>query len=155
MDVCDRSIARNNRYRTWIDKYQNAAKNIADQLQTNTENILGLSALESGWGSGPFVANGRNNFFSLHSPAPFENGFVFTTDKVVKVSTFKDYETCALAFAKAYGKYVTGIKDAKEFAKALQKAKKYGINRDGTPVESFATDVANTSASFKVRLNCK
>jgi hypothetical protein len=49
-DPCDRKDPRNNRYRTWIDNYRTAAEQVAAQLKTTTENILGLSALESGWG---------------------------------------------------------------------------------------------------------
>jgi flagellum-specific peptidoglycan hydrolase FlgJ len=154
MDVCDKSNAKNKRYRDWIDQYGAAARVVAADLKIPAENLLGLSALESGWASGPFVRDGRNNFFSMHSPTPFENGVVFTKDKMVRVATFPDYETCLRAFAKSYGKYIIGKAEPNEFAKALQIAKKYGINRDGSPVKTFVPEVADTIKSFKIRMQC-
>lgn len=155
-DVCDRKDGKNNRYLTWIDSYGNAAEKVAADLGTNPENILGISALESGWGTGPFAKDGGNNFFGMHSPQPFENGRIQAAkNKKVWVSTFASYEDSVKAFAKNYGRVIRGIKDAGKFAKALQDAKLFGIYEDGTPVETYARDVANTSESFKVRLKCK
>ncbi len=125
-------------------------------MHTKTENLLGLSALESGWGSGPFVVDGRNNYFSLHSPAPFESEHV-TASKAqnVKVATFKSYEDCLRSFAKSYGPTVQGITDGKKFAEALQKAKKFGINPDSSAVSTFVPNVTSTIHDFAIRLDCK
>jgi len=65
------------------------AQSLADKLHMPVENILGLSAFESGWGKGPYAADGGNNFLSLHYPAPFATGYRTTPDGKAKVATFE------------------------------------------------------------------
>jgi flagellum-specific peptidoglycan hydrolase FlgJ len=52
----------------------------AKELGVPAKNILGLSALESGWGEHPFAAQG-NNYFGIHYPAPFATGYMLTKDR--------------------------------------------------------------------------
>jgi hypothetical protein len=154
MDNCDRQNPRNARYLNWIDMYGPAAASVAAGLKTSEENILGLSAIESAWGQGPFARDGRNNFFSLHYPSPLSTGFVTTADGKVKVSTYLNFASSAKAFAVAYGHLVTGQPSAHTFAASLQNAGKYGINRDGTKVPSFVPDVMSVASGFEERLKC-
>ena len=78
------------------------AAQVAADLAVPTENLLGLSGIESKWGAGPFATNGRNNFFSLHggSDAPFANGSV-TSAQDGTLSTFPSYLDSARSFAVA------------------------------------------------------
>lgn len=58
---------------TFVSKHKAACQPIADQLDVPVENILGLAAQESQYGSGR-IARELNNYFSLHAPAPLQIG---------------------------------------------------------------------------------
>jgi flagellum-specific peptidoglycan hydrolase FlgJ len=49
----------------FIDEHLADPQAGADRLGVPVENILGLSALESGWGEHPFATQG-NNYFGIH-----------------------------------------------------------------------------------------
>jgi flagellum-specific peptidoglycan hydrolase FlgJ len=120
-----------------------------------TANILGLSALESGWGKGRFAKEG-NNFFSLHYPASLAIGSLPAKgDKNVLVAKFASYADSAESFRLDYGSIVQNISDPAGFARALQDAGKYGINRDGTKVSTFVKELSNTVAGLALRLDCE
>lgn len=53
----------------FVDAHLDEAEKGAAELDIPVENILGLSALESGWGASPFAAKG-NNYFGIHWPTP-------------------------------------------------------------------------------------
>jgi hypothetical protein len=122
-----------------------------------TADILGLSALESGWGNGPFVANGRNNFFSQHAPAPDSNGRVPIGGNGRTngyMATYDSYGASAQSFADQYGYIVRDITAPAAFAAALQNAGKYGINRNGTKVPGFVGETENTINGLALRMDC-
>jgi flagellum-specific peptidoglycan hydrolase FlgJ len=122
-----------------------------------TADILGLSALESGWGTGPFVTNGRNNFFSQHAPAPDSNGLAPIGSNAKKygyMATYASYAASAQSFEDQYGSIVEGITDPAAFAAALQNAGKYGINFDGSKVSGFVGETRNTINGLALRLDC-
>ena len=58
----------------FVDAHLVDAQEAADRLGIPVENILGLAALESGWGSSPYAAQG-NNYFGIHYPAPYATGY--------------------------------------------------------------------------------
>jgi hypothetical protein len=119
-----------------------------------TANLLGLSGLESGWGNGPFAANGLDNFFSEHSPAPFQNGSVPARgDPKIKVATFPNYKTSLRSFLKESGQIIAGHTDPYEFARALQNSGKYGIDPNGRRVPSYVNDTARTIIGIQKYLN--
>jgi RHS repeat-associated protein len=150
---CDRSIGNNAMKLDWIAAHGADAAKAGIQIGTTEAIILGLSALESGWGTGPFVANGRNNFFSQHAPAPGSNGSV--TQNGNRMATYAGYLASALGFdASSSGQLIKNMTDPSQVASTLQNAKKYGINRDGTKVKNFVKDVSSTINGLALRLDC-
>jgi len=120
------------------------AQKVADELHVPVENILGLSALESGWGGHPFAAQG-NNYFGIHYPAPFATGYVLTDDGKTKVATFASYADSLRSFVKISGSIVRGKSDPAEFARALQDSRKFGINPDtGEKEPTYVHSTAKT-----------
>src|SRR5690348_5593835 len=53
----------------FVDKYLTATKKTAKQLNVPVEYLLGLAAVESGWGVASRFAVQGNSFFSMHYPA--------------------------------------------------------------------------------------
>jgi hypothetical protein len=51
-----------------------SATQLASQLSTTAGNILGLAGFESGWGTGPLISAGTNNYFSLKAGPAFSYG---------------------------------------------------------------------------------
>lgn len=132
----------------FVSKFYSYAKEIAAELDVPVENILGLCALESGWGGvdkeSRFAREG-NNFFSQHAPAPFSNGTMQNEDDKVKVSTFATIGDSFRSFVTQYGRHVKGIHDPATFAAALQDAGKYGINATtGAKEKGFVPGVVST-----------
>ncbi len=129
---------------TWL------MRKAADELGVPVENILGLSALESGWGNGDFTAAhddrpAGNNYFSLHYPAPFATGYVKAKGSNSKVATFASYADSLRSFIAESGSTVRGISDPEAFARALQDSGKYGIDIDtGGKVRTYVSSTAAT-----------
>jgi flagellum-specific peptidoglycan hydrolase FlgJ len=111
----------------FVDAHLADAQIGADQLSIPVENILGISALESGWGEHPFAAQG-NNFFGIHYPAPYATGYMLTKDGRTKVATFASYADSLKSFIAISGSLIRGRRDPIAFAAALQNAGKFGIN---------------------------
>ena len=128
----------------FVDEHLADAQNGADQLDVPVENILGLSALESTWGEYRFAAQG-NNFFGIHYPAPFANGYMLTNDGRTKVATFASYADSLKSFLSISGSMVQGKRDPEAFATALQNSGKFGIHRrTGAKVPTYVGDVSRT-----------
>lgn len=137
----------------FTDDHLAAAQYWADKLHVPVENILGLSAFESGWGKGPFVVDGRNNFFSLYYPSPYGTGSRQNESGTVTLSTFASYDENLKSFAEQYGHLVQGISDPTEFATALQRAKRFGIiPSNGLNDPSFVPGVVKTINGFRSRV---
>ena len=125
----------------------------ADKLHIPVENILGLTALESKWGKGPFVANGGNNYLSLYYPALYATGYAWNESHTVRMAVFASYSDCLRSFADRHGDLVGGISDPEEFAKVLQDAKLFGINPDdNSPMPDFVRGVSRTIQGFRARV---
>ena len=94
----------------FIDAHQKDAAIIAANLNVPTENILGLSGIESFWGKGPFAR--YNNFFSQHAgkKVPFQMDSILTA-QAQKMATFRSYLDSGRAFSALYGNSVRGIAD--------------------------------------------
>jgi hypothetical protein len=126
----------------FVDAHLADAQKGADQLGMPVENILGLSALESGWGSSPFAAQG-NNYFGIHYPAPYANGYMRAKKSPTKVATFASYADSLKSFIAISGSIVQGKSDPEAFAAALQNSGQFGINTDtGAKVPSYVGGVA-------------
>jgi hypothetical protein len=154
-DKCDRTDPLNAKKLDWIKAHRSAAEQTAKTLNTETANILGLSALESGWGKGPFVINGGNAYFGMHSPAPLSKGPV--PGHKAKVAQFDSYAQAAESFSLSRGgRLVTNVTDATKFAQTLQNAGLYGIDPDtGKKVPGYVADVVNTIKGLDSRLDCE
>ena len=98
----------------FVQQHLKECELIAKQLNVPVENILGLAAAESQYGTGR-IAREYNNYFSLHAPASFQSG-------ETRVATFPSFSICARSFAIKYGNAVRDVKDALAFCDALVKA---------------------------------
>lgn len=134
----------------FVDDHLADAQEAAKQLHVPVENILGLSALEGGWGKASRFAREGNNFLSIYYPAPLAVAAIPAKDKTAsgqtnKLSAFASYRDCLQSFVRLYGPIVQGVGDPEQFATVLQEHKKYGINPDnGAPMPGFVHDAANT-----------
>jgi len=107
------------------------------------ENILGLSALESTWGEHRFAAQG-NNYFGIHYPAPFANGYMLSAGGT-KVATFTSYGESLKSFVAVSGSIIQDKRDPRTFAAALQNSGRFGIDiRTGAKLPGYVGDVAAT-----------
>jgi RHS repeat-associated protein len=150
---CDRGLGNNAKKLDWIVAHGADAATAAAQIGTTDAIILGLSALESGWGTGPYVVNGGNNYFSQHAPAPGSNGSVTRNGNTM--ATYASYLASALGFDQSRsGQLIKGITDPTQAATTLQNAGLYGINRDRSKVPNFVSDVAATINGLAQRLDC-
>jgi len=137
----DDTAAKKERF---VDAHLAETQAVAKTLGVPVENILALSALESGWGESPFAADG-NNYFGIHYPAPFAAGFVLAGDGRTKVATFTTYADSLRSFVAISGSLVRGKSDPEVFAAALQDSGKFGVDtRTGAKMPSYVTDVART-----------
>jgi hypothetical protein len=102
------------------------AQRAADQLGIPVENILGLSAFESGWGESPFAVQG-SNYFGIHYPAPFATGYLVAASGI-KVATFSSYADGLGSFVAVSGAVVEGESEPEAFVAALQNSGKFGID---------------------------
>ena len=127
----------------FIQEHLADAQIVADALDVSVADVLGLSGLESGWGTGPFAGPGKNNFFSEHAPAYGEDGEE-TLSNGVRVAHFASYTDSLNSWAHQYGSLISGISDPNQFATILQNSGAYGIYTDGSKVPSFVPSTAAT-----------
>jgi len=130
-----------------------AAATVARQLGIPTENVLGLSGIESTWGRNN-AAIQANNFFGLHggANAPFATG-VWYTSGGTKMSSFPSYLASAQSFAAQYGSYVQGVTNPTAFAQSLVQA---GFNSGRLPGgnPNFVRDTARVIKDTAGRMPC-
>jgi hypothetical protein len=128
----------------FVDAHLADAQKAADRLGVPVENILGLSAFESGWGESRFAIQG-NNYFGIHYPAPFANGYMITEDGQTKVATFASYADSVNSFIAISGSIVQGESDPETFVAALQNSRKFGISTtNNTKDPAYVGSVAAT-----------
>ena len=147
---CDPRRPSNERILTFIARYRKDAAAVAGGLEVTTEAILGLSGYESGWGLERFAQEG-NNFFGLHWPVSFAIGYLVARDNpAVKVAIFTNYRTSGESFAEDYCKYVRGLTDPADFAKALEDSGKFGVGTEG-----YAARLADVIRELAKRMDCE
>ncbi len=96
------------------------------------------------WRSAPFPTEG-NNYFGIHYPAPFANGYMFTRDGKTKVATFASYAESLKSFIAISGPLIQGKSNPEAFAAALQNSGKFGIDpKTGAKVPSYVRSLAGT-----------
>jgi flagellum-specific peptidoglycan hydrolase FlgJ len=119
---------------------------VARQLHVTPQEILGLSALESQWGTSRFAVGG-NNYFGLHSGkyANQTGSMSCLGSSSCSMATFGSYLDSAEAFAATKGALITNISDATTFAQTLQSRGGFGINTTtGQPVPNYVPNTAAT-----------
>jgi len=138
----------------FVKTIQADCKTLADQIDVPVENVVGLAAEESEYGSGR-IAKTYNNYFSMHAPAPYQNGAVPSLkNPKLKVATYDTFLKCGQSFVERFGDSVRGIKDPTEFAKALVKVHfNTGDSKTGGR-DDFVPYVVQIIGSVKVRMNC-
>jgi hypothetical protein len=136
----------------FVKDHQSDAAKVAKELGIPTYLLLGLSARESGYGSGPFVEG--NAFFSLQVRSEekpnyllsFSNGWMQAKkDSGIWVATYANYLDSAKGFAEKFGDVVRDTQDPKTFLEALKEAK------FNTFPEFLIPTVLN---QVKIRMNC-
>ena len=143
----------------WISQHGADAAAAAKTIVSTEAIILGLSAVESGWGGGDFVTgkynNGVpiNNFFSQHAPAPNENGTVTINGNYMATYASNAASATGFDMSKA-GFLITNVQNATTAATTLQNAGLYGINPDGSKVANFVSSIATTTAFIANRIPC-
>lgn len=138
----------------FVLKYRSDCALIAKMLKVPTENILGLAALESGYGSGR-IAREYNNFFSMHAPAPFQTGAIAPKgNPKIKVAIFPSFLECARSFATRFGPSLIGLAEPTLFAKALvRKGFNSGSSANGGK-DGYADEVVAIIKKVKIRMEC-
>ena len=129
----------------FVRKHLEDAQRAADRLHVPVEFILGLSALESGWGGGRFARDG-NDFLNMHSPAPFATGSMAAKRGNAEVATYASYAQCLESFIARYGASVQGVTDPTKFLSILQNDRRaFGIDPDTEkPLPAFIPDTTST-----------
>ena len=120
----DETQARKERF---VDAHLADAQETADRLRVPVENIIGLSAVESGWGRARFAVQG-NNLFGIHYPARYATGYLPARRSTVRVATFTSFADSLRSFTAIAGSLVRGISNPSEFGAALQNSGKFGID---------------------------
>ena len=82
------------------------------------------------------------NYFGIHYPAPFANGYILSKNGV-KVATFASYADSLQSFVRISGATVSGKSDPTEFAAALQNSSKFGIESDGSKSPHYIHDLVS------------
>jgi hypothetical protein len=138
----------------FINQYRQACAQVATQLDVPVENILGLAAQESQYGTGR-IAKEYNNYFSMHAPAPFQIGAQSPLgNPKIKVAQFSNFLQCAQSFAARYGSAVKGKKDPLEFAQTLVRIGFNSGNAANGGRAGFANYLAGIIKIVKERMTC-
>jgi hypothetical protein len=135
--------------RRFVEAHIVDAQKAANKLHVPVEYILGISALESGWGE-ERLPKATNNYFGIHYPSPRAIGFELSKKPPhAKISKFLSYGDGANEFADRFAHIISGIRDPQQFASILQRRAKFGINADGTFVSDYPSRVAATIRSLE------
>jgi hypothetical protein len=139
---------------SFIHTNQAAAATVAQQLNVPTQNVLGLSGIESSWGQSN-AALQANNFFGLHggTNAPFATGVWYTSGGVA-MSSFPSYLASAQSFAAQNGSFVKGVANPTAFAQGLVKAGFNPATAAGGGNPDFVSSTASTINATAGRMQC-
>ena len=126
----------------WVDDHYDDAKKVADRLGISPEQILGVAALESQWGTSR-IARGANNYFGMHAQVAGQSGEIKALGGA-RIARFRSFSDSAQAFANRYGGMIAGVRDPVAFARILQDKGRFGVGNSG-----YVKDVANTVNGLK------
>lgn len=99
---------------------------------------IGVSPVESGWGTGKFGREG-NNYFGLHYPALYPTGYLVARQGGTRVATFASYADGARSVAALVSSFAQGVADPAGFAAALYNSGKFGVGE-----ATYTRDVTRT-----------
>ena len=121
--------------RRFVKNNFDAATEVARDLETASSNILGLAGFESGWGTGPLIAGGTNNFFSLTAGPAFALGATGQYKQgTYTFQVYPNFRAAGRALANSYiGSRVRGVRDPVEFARALNAGNKFNSEARSIP----------------------
>jgi len=143
----------------FVRKYKEDCQRVIDEdsLGIPVENLLGLAAKESGYGGeNSRIARELNNYFSMHSPAPFEVGrSPAKGDPNVYLAHFASFYQSAKSFSRRFGVAIRGKNDPSAFAQALVCSSgcyNPGKAPGGNP--EFVRLLIDVIRTVKVRLTC-
>ena len=158
-DPCERRNEKNRKYVDWIATYRYDTIDVAASLRTTIPNILGLAALESDFGHSRYAVF-ANNFFKLTAskdqPLPGQLGLMVDgADPNIGMAKFKDYLSCAQAFAQTKGQFILGETDPVRFASILQERAHSGLDVRSRPLPTYIEDLADTIHQVAIRLHCQ
>jgi RHS repeat-associated protein len=118
--------------RAFVQAHRADARAVAAQLRTSTGNILGLSANESGWGTGPLITSGTNNYFGLTAGPAFGGANGTHRQGSHVFNTYPSYRASANSMANSYmGARVQGITNPTAFVNALNANNSYNSENRG------------------------
>jgi uncharacterized FlgJ-related protein len=145
---------------TFCKTYAPLCEEVAKSLGVPVENILGLAAEESQWGSSQAAVNDYS-FFGMHAAGPnalpkyaigarLATGTVHETKKnQVWIPQYKNFTDSAKSFAESpHGQSVNGRADPTLFAKALV------VSHFNTVRADFVDYLAGMIKMAKRRMNC-
>jgi RHS repeat-associated protein len=146
-------------YQAWIDAHGAGSLAAAKSLGTTEGDVLGLSSLESGWGTGRFADSSINDFFNLEktwqtgkplpSLEPYSTGWTRAGKNPHQlVAVYTSYLNSALSFAAVANSYLHGVTDPLSFATKLQTIGKFGMLGVGQPDPNFIPVVAHRATVF-------
>ncbi len=148
-DPCDERNPKNKRYLDFIRGHLADAKKLAGELHDLVQDVLGLSALESGFG-GSNIAGRAHNFFGLKAPAPGETGTYLNAEGETFASfpSATGFLSSGQSFVAEVGRFVTGVSDARTFADTL--------HHHGFGVENpdYVNSLINVIGNVAQRLDC-
>jgi len=153
----DREDPTHAKKRRFIEAHLADAQKAAAELHVPVENILGITALESGWGTGDFVQGGKNNYFGAEWPAPFSGKPVSAAGNPKRLmATFSSYKQSLDSFIQKNKSHLFGVSDPSSFAKIAQEIGKFGINTEtGEPEPHYTNSVVATIRSVRRMLGEK
>lgn len=135
------------RKQDFVDAHLAATEKAAKTLHVPVENILGLSALESTWGTSD-IAQNANNFFGLHYSSKLDDNEPYINAQGVKMSQYDNYDESLQAFVERKGNLIYGVSDPVKFATIIQNDGKFGINTDtGENVSDYVNRLVTTIKS--------
>lgn len=139
----------------FVDRYLAGAQRAADALEVPVENILGAAAVESSWGRSRFALE-AHNFFALHYPAAFAEGYVLSRVGGRKLARFASYDDSVRSFVAHIAPFARGMRDPEAFATALQDHGKFGIDPDrNTKVAKYVSGLAATIRGLRALLKAR
>jgi hypothetical protein len=139
---------------SFVFKFQRDCEIIAKELTVPVENILGLAAAESAYGTGR-IASEYNNYFSLQAPAPLQiRAEPAKLDPEVKMAVFSSFSQGSRSFAIKWGSSVRGISAPKAFSEALVRAGYNSGNSNNGGCAGYADNLAAVIGMVKARMRC-